>query len=170
MAVAQTESVSDDASDSGTASGLHMANGGFLSINAVTFATDDMQKSCKFYTALGLQKTYSTDEFSTFGSPGGPAGGDNTFHINLFAVNSTALPPRDDGSKNRYGRAGWNGWGRAIFYVEDVDAIYHRCLNNNLRPEAEPEDAPWEERYFQILDPMGHEITIAKPLGKRKPE
>ena len=32
--------------------------GGFLSINAITLATNDMRKSCEFYTALGMRQTY----------------------------------------------------------------------------------------------------------------
>ena len=42
--------------------------------------------------------------------------------------------------------------------------IYRRALHNGLVPEKPPADAPWGERYFQILDPMGHELAIARPL------
>ena len=29
---------------------------------------------------------------------------------------------------------------------------------------SDERNADWGERYFQLLDPMGHEISIAKPL------
>merc|ERR1719326_2668428 len=87
--------------------------GRFKSINAVTLATNNMAKSYAFYDELGLECTYGgpNASFSTFGSSGGPAHGDNSYHINIFA-SSTYEPPA---------RGGWNGWGRAIFYVTDVD-------------------------------------------------
>ena len=33
-----------------------------------------------------------------------------------------------------------------------------------LRPEVEPRDAPWGERYFHLTDPDGHELSFARPL------
>ena len=55
-------------------------------------------------------------------------------------------------------------WGRAIFWVDDVDAVHRRALEAGYSPHAEPKDATWGERYFHITDPAGHEISIARPL------
>ena len=57
---------------------------------------------------------------------------------------------------------GW--WGRAIFHVDDVDALHARALARGLEPEAPPRDAPWGERYFHISDPDGHELSFARLL------
>ena len=57
-------------------------------------------------------------------------------------------------------------WGRAIFYVDDVDKAYALATKNGLRPEHEPQDAPWGERYFAILDPARNELSIAAPLSR----
>jgi uncharacterized glyoxalase superfamily protein PhnB len=62
----------------------------------------------------------------------------------------------------------WTWWGRAIFYVDDVDAFYGNAVARGLRPEAPPRDAPWGERYFHIVDPDGHELSFAIPLGTPK--
>ena len=132
----------------------------FRSINAVTFATANMSASVLFYQeGLGLTLTYGGQDanFSTLGTNTTA----NVFHVNLFAVSWEALPPQNN---PLYGRAGWNGWGRAIFYVADVDALYEQVLRQSLKPEAPPRNASWGERYFQILDPMGHELSFAKPL------
>uniref|UniRef100_A0A7S2KRL5 VOC domain-containing protein n=1 Tax=Zooxanthella nutricula TaxID=1333877 RepID=A0A7S2KRL5_9DINO len=128
----------------------------FRGINAVSFATSSMAESYKFYTKLGLACTYGgpSAEFTTFGSAGGPSGGDNSFHVNVFASSDFKRPTRGV----------WNKWGRAIFYVDNVDVVYNVVVGNGLIPEAAPADASWGERYFQILDPMGHELTVAKPL------
>mmetsp|Transcript_18196 Transcript_18196/g.27836 ORF Transcript_18196/g.27836 Transcript_18196/m.27836 type:complete len:177 (+) Transcript_18196:30-560(+) len=130
----------------------------YLSISAITLATDDMQKSCYFYSALGMAQTYGSgsSDFSTF-TFGPSSGGSGQSHINLFAVDASALPPRTAPS-------GWNGWGRAVLYVSDVDAVYARALFLGLRPEMAPADADWGERYFHMLDPAGHEISFAAPL------
>eukprot|EP00747_Dinoflagellata_sp_TGD_P183943 gnl/TRDRNA2_/TRDRNA2_39176_c0_seq1.p1 gnl/TRDRNA2_/TRDRNA2_39176_c0~~gnl/TRDRNA2_/TRDRNA2_39176_c0_seq1.p1 ORF type:complete len:173 (-),score=30.74 gnl/TRDRNA2_/TRDRNA2_39176_c0_seq1:115-633(-) len=126
------------------------------SINAVTLATDDMKLSYSFYRKLGLDCTFGgpAANFTTFGSPGGPGSGSNSYHINIFFSPAYKRPAQ-----------GWNGWGRAIFYVSDVDAMYTRIKASGLQPEARPADAPWGERYFQILDPMGHELSFARPLA-----
>ncbi len=56
-------------------------------------------------------------------------------------------------------------WGRLIFYVDDVDAMYHRLVQSGLTPTTTPEDAPWGERYFHVNDPDAHELSFAKPLA-----
>ena len=55
------------------------------------------------------------------------------------------------------------GWGRLIFYVADVDAIWAYLREKGLHPER-PQDASWGERYFHIHDPDGHELSFARPL------
>ena len=62
---------------------------------------------------------------------------------------------------------GWSWWGRLIFYVDDVDALYHRLVEGGLTPSTVPEDAPWGERYFHINDPDSHEVSFAKRLEQR---
>jgi len=55
-------------------------------------------------------------------------------------------------------------WGRLIFYVDDVDAMYRRLVDAGLETSTTPEDATWGERYFHINDPDAHELSFAKPL------
>ena len=113
------------------------------SINAITLATHDMARAVPFYRALGFVLRYGgpATEFSSFAV--GPG------HLNLVvAAPQTAI--------------GW--WGRVIFYVSDVDALYARALGAGLRPQAPPRDAPWGERFFHIIDPDGHELSFAHPL------
>mmetsp|Transcript_34704 Transcript_34704/g.98501 ORF Transcript_34704/g.98501 Transcript_34704/m.98501 type:complete len:176 (-) Transcript_34704:113-640(-) len=130
-------------------------------INALTLATSDMAASHGFYSSLDLNCTFGGPgaEFTTFGSAGGPSGGDNSFHVNLFFAPTYKKPSG----------GAWNAWGRSIFYVTDVDAFYQRIVGNGLKPEAPPQDASWGERYFQILDPMGHELSFAKPVAQPLP-
>ena len=55
-------------------------------------------------------------------------------------------------------------WGRLIFQVDDVDALYRRLIDAGLETNTIPADAAWGERYFHINDPDAHELSFAKPL------
>ena len=50
-----------------------------------------------------------------------------------------------------------------MFFVEDVDALYASLVANGVVIAHAPQDAPWGERYFHCLDPMGHELSFATP-------
>jgi catechol 2,3-dioxygenase-like lactoylglutathione lyase family enzyme len=58
----------------------------------------------------------------------------------------------------------WSWWGRIIFYVADVDALYDRTLAAGYQPATVPHDAEWGERFFHLIDPDGHELSFARPL------
>ena len=112
-------------------------------LSAITLFTHDMERALAFYQALGFRKVWAQR--------------DNAFVvINAGAawVNLQLVPPEQT----------WGWWGRFIFHVDDVDAHYDRAVAAGYHPEAAPSDAPWGERYFQVLDPDGHEVSIAKRL------
>lgn len=112
------------------------------SLSAITLATADMSRAVPFYQALGFPLKFGGphDAFTSFAFGGA--------YLNLIA---DARAP-----------VAW--WGRAIFYVSDVDALYRKALAAGLQPSLEPSDAPWGERYFHITDPDGHELSFARPL------
>lgn len=111
------------------------------SLSAVTLAVADMAASTDFYEALGFEKIY-----------GGAQAGFTSYRAGASYLNLIAAQP------------GGGFWGRAIFYVDDVDAFHANAINAGLDPAFEPRNAPWRERYFHIVDPDGHEISFAKPL------
>ena len=113
------------------------------SLSALTLATSDIGCAVKFYEKLGFQLVKESPD-ARFA----------TFRVGSQYLNITMEKPE---------RAPcW--WGRAIFYVSDVDAIYQRALAFDLEPEFAPRDAPWGERYFHISDPDGHELSFARRL------
>jgi catechol 2,3-dioxygenase-like lactoylglutathione lyase family enzyme len=113
------------------------------SINAVTLMVSDMQRAVGFYRTLGFQL-----------SQGGAGAGFTSIGIGDQYLN---LMASDDPGP-------WTGWGRVIFHVGDVDAIYEKAVAAGLWPEAPPRDAEWGERYFHLVDPDGHEISLARRL------
>ncbi len=112
-------------------------------LSAVTLGTHDMARSVAFYGALGFERIY-----------GGPDAAFTSFAAGNAYLNITAQP---EGT-----RLSW--WGRAIFYVSDVDAMFVRAVEAGFEPETAPADAPWGERYFHLVDPDGHELSFARPL------
>ena len=116
------------------------------SISAVTLATADMTAACAFYDKLGFKFKYGGPE-STFSSY--QAGAGQSLNLICPEPGQSFTP-------------GW--WGRVIFFVADVDACYRQLLAAGLEPDAEPVDAPWQERFFHIIDPDGHELSFAQPL------
>jgi catechol 2,3-dioxygenase-like lactoylglutathione lyase family enzyme len=114
-------------------------------LSAVTLATHDMRRAVRFYRMLGFAIAYGGEDAS-FTSL---RAGEN--FLNLIAAPA--------------GRE-WSWWGRVIFYDSDVDGLYRRVVAAGYRPQAEPRDAPWGERYFHLTDPDGHELSFAWPLAR----
>jgi catechol 2,3-dioxygenase-like lactoylglutathione lyase family enzyme len=113
------------------------------SISALTLATHDMARAVRFYRALGFAVHYGGEDAS----------------FTSFAVGSSFLNIVTASPESR-----WRWWGRAIFHVADVDAVYARAVRAGLEPEAPPRDATWGERFFHLIDPDGHELSFARPL------
>ena len=113
------------------------------SISAITLAISSMSKAYRFYEALGFEPNYGGEnaDFSSFKV------GENFLNLDLGTE-----------------RGDRPFWGRVIFYVDDVDAMYRQVLELGLEPETEPRDAEWHERYFHLLDPDGNELSFAKPI------
>ena len=112
------------------------------SIGAVTLATHDMVRAVAFYRALGFEMLF-----------GGAEAGFTSFRAGAGYLNLVAEAEKE-----------WSWWGRAIFYVDDVDATYERALTGGYKPDFEPRDAEWGERFFHLSDPDGHELSFARPL------
>lgn len=112
-------------------------------ISAITLATHDMARAIRFYTALGFEVHHGGPEATLTSMRAGSS------YLNLILQ-----------SQDRH----WNWWGRVIFYVADVDAMYATAIAAGFKPETQPRDASWGERFFHIIDPDGHELSFAKPL------
>jgi len=110
-------------------------------ISAVTVFTADMTQSVAFYSALGFELLY-----------GGEAVAFSSFKAGSGYLNVARGEPAE------------SLWGRVIFYVNGVDAMYRRALEAGYTPEMAPSDARWGERYFHLRDPDGNELSFARPL------
>jgi uncharacterized glyoxalase superfamily protein PhnB len=112
-------------------------------ISAVTLATHNMRRAVQFYRSLAFDMLY-----------GGEAASFTSFRAGAGYLNLISQPAEQR----------WSWWGRVIFYVDDVDALYERALAAGCQPTTVPRDAEWGERYFHLTDPDGHELSFARPL------
>ena len=112
-------------------------------ISAVTLRVVNMTDSVRFYRdVLGMELLY---------------GGEGTGFSSLRAkdTQSAVLNLEQCQPVPR--------WGRLIFYVTDVDALWNHLKDRGFDPEI-PRDASWGERYFHMPDPDGHELSFARPI------
>ncbi|MDA0352571.1 MAG: VOC family protein [Chloroflexi bacterium] len=112
-------------------------------LSAITLATRDMAKALAFYAVLGFRTVWSAPDQSFVTVKVGDA------WLNLFLATPEAT---------------WGPWGRYILHVDDVDAFHTKLIEAGYQPAMAPSDAAWGERYFHILDPDGHEVSLAKRL------
>ena len=112
-------------------------------ISAVTFRVANMAESVRFYRdVLGMELLY---------------GGEDAGFSSLRAQDAqSAMLNLERGETV-------TRWGRLIFYVTDVDALWTHLKDRGFDPGI-PQDASWGERYFHMLDPDGHELSFARPL------
>lgn len=112
-------------------------------LNAITFHTFDMARSCAFWEAAGLTYAYGGPD-ATFSSV--HAGGGTFVNLQLVSEHVPGGP-----------------WGRIIIHVESPDEVHVALTAAGYQPHAAPTDAPWGERYFHVTDPDGNEISFARP-------
>ena len=112
-------------------------------ISAVTLGTHEMPRAVRFYRALGFEVLHGGEDSSFTSFRAG------TSYLNLITQPTERR---------------WSWWGRVIFYVADVDALYDSALAAGYQPATVPVDAEWGERFFHLIDPDGHELSFARPL------
>jgi len=112
-------------------------------ISAVTFAVRAMPEAIAFYMQLGFTLVY-----------GGPDARFSTLQAGEAYVNCLVSPGYTP-----------TWWGRTIFRVDDVEALYHMAVAQGLTP-APPQDGAWGERYVHLTDPNGHELSFAQVLPR----
>jgi uncharacterized glyoxalase superfamily protein PhnB len=118
-------------------------------LSAITFAVRDMAEALAFYHAIGFELIAGGADVS-FSSL---RMADSSLRMAEAFVNLALKPDY---------MPTW--WGRIIFRVKDVDALYRSITARGLQPSMAPRDAAWGERYFHLTDPNGHELSFAALL------
>lgn len=108
-----------------------------MQLNQVTVAVSDIERSVRFYRALGLTPVVLAAHYARFVCPEGRS----TFSIHLSEqpVRSTTV---------------------VYFECDDLDALVAQLQAAGLRFDSGPTDQPWLWREARLADPDGNPLCL----------
>jgi PhnB protein len=124
-------------------------------------AVDDAANAIEYY-----KRAFGAKERSRMHGPDGKIGhaelqiGDGVFMLSDPFPQSSTKPPRELG-----------GTSASVFmYVEDVDAVVEKAIDEGATLTMEVADQFWGDRFGSITDPFGHSWSIATHIEDLTPE
>jgi PhnB protein len=124
-------------------------------------AVDDAERAIEYY-----KKAFGAEETVRMNGPDGRIGhaelkiGDSHLMLSDPFPQSSTKPPTELG-----------GTSVSIFmYVEDVDAVVQKAVDQGATVTMEVEDQFWGDRFGSITDPFGHNWSIATHIEDLTPE
>jgi uncharacterized glyoxalase superfamily protein PhnB len=113
-----------------------------------SLTVDDLNKSIKFYEALGFVVDERWEENGTL------------LGVMMRAGKSQIGLSQDDWKK---GRDRKKGVGMRVFMstTQNVDEIAQRAKGSGITLASEPHDTEWKSRAFEVTDPTGFLLTIS---------
>ena len=123
-----------------------------------------LQDSFAWFEKLGWTKAWDWGEPPTFG---GVCSGD--FEIFLCEGGQGGRGKSD--IKMTFGPEGDDCADKGVWmsiWVDDVDAIYQRCLSQGLEVTWPPTDMSWNVREMHVRHPDGHVFRISKGLEEEE--
>ena len=132
-----------------------MATATEQNLKAKTLSTrltvDDIQKSIAFFEGLGFTVS---DRWENGGALNG---------VMLHAGDVELGLMQDDWQK---GRERQKGVGMRLYVntTQDIDAIAARAKSNGVRLDSAPHDTEWGMRVFEVTEPSGFKLTVARQI------
>jgi uncharacterized glyoxalase superfamily protein PhnB len=116
-----------------------------------SFTVDDLQKSIKFYEALGFTVGERWEDNGTL------------LGVMMRAGKNEIGLNQDDWKK---GRDRKKGIGMRLFMstTQNVDDIAARARSAGITLNSEPHDTEWKTRAFEVTDPSGFILTIGSDI------
>jgi catechol 2,3-dioxygenase-like lactoylglutathione lyase family enzyme len=117
------------------------------SVSGVACFVKDLNKTAKFYEALGFEIRKRESNHMTAYS--------NWFWIDFVVIGKDERTKKDlDSSKKGAG---------VLMYlsVDNVDEFHSYLVSQKLKP-SKPEDQPWGNREFTLRDPDGYNLVLFK--------
>ena len=113
-----------------------------------SLTVDDLQKSIKFYEALGFVIDDRWED------------NDTLVGVMMRAGNTQFGLNQDDWKK---GRDRQKGLGLRLYMTttQNVDEIAARAKKAGITLKTEPHDTEWKSRAFEVTDPTGFLLTIS---------
>ena len=131
--------------------------------NTVTpyLAVDDAAQAIEYY-----KKAFGAKERVRMDAPNGKIGhaeleiGDSLVMLSDPFPHATTRPPKELGGTS----------GSVFMYVEDVDAVVKKAVDEGATITMEVADQFWGDRFGSIQDPFGHSWSIATHVEDLTPE
>jgi PhnB protein len=124
-------------------------------------AVDDAEKAIEYY-----RKAFGAEETVRMNAPDGRIGhaelkiGDSHIMLSDPFPQSSTKPPTELGGSSV----------SVFMYVEDVDAVVQKAVDQGATVTMEVEDQFWGDRFGSITDPFGHNWSIATHIEDLTPE
>jgi PhnB protein len=124
-------------------------------------AVDDAAEAIDFYkSAFGAKERVRMD------APGGKIGhaeleiGDSVVMLADPFPHASTTPPSDAGATTA----------AIVMYIDDVDAVVKKAVDEGARITEEVEDKVWGDRFGTIRDPFGHVWSIGTHVEDVPPQ
>jgi catechol 2,3-dioxygenase-like lactoylglutathione lyase family enzyme len=118
----------------------------------------DIQQSFDWFHKLGWKKCWDWGTPPTFGSVG-------SGECEIFLCLNGQGGRGGSGNRTTFGpgsdEAAESGVWMSV-WVDDVDAIYQRCLEQGVEVTWPPTDMPWNVREIHVRHPDGHVFRISR--------
>ena len=124
-------------------------------------AVDDAGEAIEYY-----KKAFGAKERVRMDAPNGKIGhaeleiGDSLVMLSDPFPHATTRPPKELGGTS----------GSVFMYVEDVDAVVKKAVDEGATITMEVADQFWGDRFGSIQDPFGHSWSIATHVEDVPPE
>ena len=121
----------------------------------------DIAESFRWFERLGWSKGWDWGDPPTFG--GVCAGA-----CEIFLCQGAQGGRGKGGVKATFGPDGDQTADKGVWmsiWVDDVDAVHRRCLEQGLDVTWPPADMPWGVREMHVRHPDGHVFRISKGIG-----
>ena len=122
----------------------------------------NIHESFAWFEKLGWTKAWDWGEPPTFG---GVCSGECEIFLCLNGQGgrgTTGLPATfGPGSSEGAEQAVWMS-----IWVDDVDAVYQRCLEQGLEVTWPPTDMPWHAREMHVRHPDGHVFRVSRGIDE----
>ena len=121
-----------------------------LHVSAVvpSFTVDDLEKSIRFYEALGFAVSERWEEKGTL------------LGVMLRAGTTEIGLSQDDWKKGRDRKKGV-GVRLLLSTTQNVDEVAARAKSAGITLKSEPFDSEWKTRVFKVVDPSGFLLTMS---------
>lgn len=122
----------------------------------------DIGQSFAWFEKLGWKKSWDWGEPASFG---GVVSGKTQIFLCQGGQGGRGKGP----AKMTFGPQGDECGDKGVWmsiWVDDVDAIHERCLQQGLEVTWPPTDMPWNVREMHVRHPDGHVFRISRGIGE----